>query len=103
VQSLGVVPGGGQQLRGDLGAHAVHLEQAGVGLFDQRLEQRVQIADLLAERGVAAGQPAERDLGGGGGSAGVGGVRAQGGAAGHQLGVAQPAQPRAQPLRCGDQ
>jgi hypothetical protein len=32
------------------------LEHAGVGLFDQRLEQRVQIADLFGQGGVAAGQ-----------------------------------------------
>jgi hypothetical protein len=56
VQPLGVVPGGGQQWGGDLGAHAMDLEQAGVGQFDQRLEQHVQIADLFGQGGVAAGQ-----------------------------------------------
>jgi hypothetical protein len=102
VQSVGVLSGGDQQLAGDVGPDAGAGRQVGVDRGDQRADERVEVVDLLAQGGVAAGQRAQRGLGGLLRVADAGGIRAQSGASGDQPGVLQAAQLDAQRLGSGD-
>jgi hypothetical protein len=61
---VGVVPGGGQELAGDLHTDADQVEQGGRGGGDELLEVGVGRGDLGSQLQVAAGQPAEREPGG---------------------------------------
>ena len=76
----GVLTGGDQQLPGDVCADSVEGEQVGIDGSDQWLDELVEVGDLLGERGVPAGQAAQRDLGRLLGLVRAVGVRAQAGA-----------------------
>ena len=62
AQPVGVVPGGDQQLPGDLGADPHQRDQAGRGRGHERAEFAVGLGDLGVERLDAGGQPAQRGL-----------------------------------------
>jgi hypothetical protein len=65
VQPVGIVAQGGQELSGDFVADAGQGDQAWGGRGDQRAELAVGFGDLGAEVVVAAGEAAQRCLGGG--------------------------------------
>nr|WP_250558545.1 hypothetical protein [Pseudonocardia lacus] len=101
-QPLGVVPGGDQELSGDVGSDPDQRGQGRVDLGDQRGDEGVEIVDLGGELLVAPGECAQRDEGGGGRVPGCGVVGPAGGAGRDEFTVGQGAQPAAQRVWGGD-
>src|SRR5690606_41149719 len=99
-EPLGVVAGGDEQAAGDVGAHAEGGDQGGGDAGHERVEVGVEVADVVAELLVAAGQRAQRDLGR---VDRVGQVTTspQTGTHADQLGQRQPGQAAAQRLGSG--
>ncbi len=63
LQALRVVPGGDQEGRGHVGAHAVDGDELGGGLGDEGLQDPVDLVDLFFEGERPARERAERELG----------------------------------------
>lgn len=63
AQTGWVVPAGDQELGGVLDAEAERIQQAGGQFPDQRLDQVIEVGNLVIELEVAAGQGLQRDSG----------------------------------------
>jgi hypothetical protein len=63
AEALGIVAGGDHQCRGSVGADAQRSDELGCGLFDQGLEDDVDLGDLLLEGDGPPGQHPQAELG----------------------------------------